>query len=453
MNTTSHSGTEFSKFKDYYIRECNECGICYKNCFAYKKTKYPIHKTLKNLFQNNLDKKNVKKIKKFLKSCTYCKSCQVSCINGLDLTERLTAIRFELFRLNRKYTWLPHNIPSIFERFINGKRLAHALMNLNNYLIPKINREKYNEYRKPKTRDIVFFTGCGIQMLENQYYTLLDIFIKFNLNFGLIEGLFDKSVCCGAVPFGLGKFGYGIFLLKNLVDEIKKFNTKKVMVYCASCYYGLKKLAPQLIEDYELEIIHAADYIAEILKKEKYEKLLGTPKAKSQLITIHDSCHLVHSGDVSSIRNLFSVLPNVIISEMKHHKENSICDLHCIFRELNNPLNLVLKKDILPIIDEAVESKANILCSLCPNCHAVLTIFGDGFASALGLTSKRIHVKNWVSILGEYLGIRKKDMLTYRLTHFITIPFKESGLWYLIQILKAFIRGYIGLKKPKDKKI
>ena len=43
--------TEFSKFKEYYIRECTECGICFKNCFAYKNTKIPIHKHLKNLFQ------------------------------------------------------------------------------------------------------------------------------------------------------------------------------------------------------------------------------------------------------------------------------------------------------------------------------------------------------------------------------------------------------------------
>ncbi|MFX1419430.1 MAG: (Fe-S)-binding protein [Promethearchaeota archaeon] len=453
MKNSNSIESEFSKFKEYYIRDCTECGICFKDCYVYANTKYPIYKYLKKLFQNNLDKKNVKKIKKFLKSCIYCKSCQKFCKNNIDLTERLTAIKFELFRLNRKFTWLPYNIPSFFAKFINGKRIAYTLMNLNNFLIPKRNRERFREYREPKTRDIVFFSGCGIQMLENQYYTLMDIFIKLNINFGLIEGLFNKHVCCGAVLFGLGKFEHGKFLLKNLVDEIKKFNVNKVMVYCATCYYGLKKIAPQLIEDYDLEIIHATDYIAEILKKDVKKKLLSIPKAKSQMITIHDSCHLVHGGDISSIRKLFATLPNIIISEMKHHKENSICDLYCIIRELKNPLNLLLKKDILPIIDEAVESNADYLCSLCPNCHAVLSIFGDGFPSALGLRNKRILVKNWVSILGEYFGIRKKDMLTYRLTHFITLPFKESGLWYLIQVLKAFIRGYIGLKEPKQIRI
>lgn len=452
MKASSSGSPEFSKFKEYFIRECSECGICYKKCYAYKKTKYPIHKYLKKLFQKNLDKKNVKKIKKFLKSCVYCKSCKLSCINGLDLTVRLTATRYELFKLNRNYTWLPHKIPSLFTKFIEGRRIAYTLMNLNNYMIPKTNREKFSEYRLPKSRDVIFFSGCGMQLLENQFYTFIETLIKLDINFGLIEGLYNKSVCCGAVQFGLGKFEYGIYLLKNLVDEIKKFNTKKVIVYCATCYYGLKKLAPQLIKDYDLEIIYAANFLSEIFTKKENNKMLSTLKAKSQLITIHDPCHLAHSGDVSSVRKLLSFLPGITISEMKHHKENSFCDLYCIIRELDNPLKLIVKKDILPIIDEAVDTKADILCSSCPGCHAFLTIFGDGFSSALGLTKKRIPVKNWVSILGEYLGIRRKDMLTYRLSHFIAIPFKESGLWALLQILKAFIRGYVGLKGPKVKR-
>ena len=452
MKTSSVSNTEFSKFKEYYIKECKECGICFKNCFAYKNTKYPIHKTLKSLFKNKLDKKNVNRIKKFLKSCLYCKSCQNSCKSGLDLSERLTAIKFELFKINRKYTWLPHNIPSIFGKFVNGRRIAYLLRNLNNYLIPWKNREKFDKYRAPETREVIFFSGCGIQLLEDHYYTLLEILIKLDLNFGLIEGSIDKPICCGAHLMDYGQFEHGIYLLNNLIDEIKKFNTKKVLVYCASCFYGLKKLAPQFIEDYDLEIIYAADYFAELLKKEENKELLNTLNIKSNVITIHDPCHLAHSGDTSSIRNLLSVLPKISISEMKHNKQNSICDLYCIFRELNNPLKLILKKNILPIIDEAVESNANVLCSLCPGCHAFLTIFGDGFTSALGLTKKRILVKNWVSIVGEYLGIRKKDMLNYRLSHFISIHFKESGLWYLLQILKAFIRGYVWLKEPKVKK-
>jgi Fe-S oxidoreductase len=286
-------------------------------------------------------------------------------------------------------------------------------------------------------------------MLENQYSTFLEILTKLDVNFGLIEGSFNKPVCCGVEFIEYGQFEHGTFLLNNLINEIKKFNTKKVMVYCATCYYGLKKLAPQFIEDYDLEIIFAADYIAELLKKEENKGLLNSFNLKSNVITIHDSCHLAHSGDTSSIRNLLSIIPNITISEMKHNKDETICDLYCIIRDLNNPLKLIMKKDILPIIDEAVESNADALCSLCPGCHTFLTIFGDGLSSSLGLTKKRIIVKNWVSILGEYLGISEKDMLYYRLSHFITIPFKDSLLWYLLQMLKAFVRGYIGLKEPR----
>lgn len=449
MKTKSIYQTGFSRFKDYYIKECKECGICFKNCFAYYNTKYPIHKIVKRLFKNNLEKKDGKRIKKFLNSCLYCKSCQTSCEYGLDLTERLVAIKFELYKLNNKYTWLPYKIPSFFGKFLDGRRLEYFIWNLNNYLIPRERREKYEKFRTSKTRDIVLFTGCGIEMLENQYYTLLDILIKLDLNFGLIEGSLGKPVCCGAEFFEFGQFDYGLYLLNNLINEIQKFNTKKVIVYCATCYYGLKKLAPQLIKNYDLQIIYAADYITDILRKEENKEFLNNNFIKSNVVTIHDSCHLAHSGDTSSIRNLFSILPRVKVSEMRHNKQNSICDLYCIIRALDNPLNLILRKDIMPIINEAIESNANTLCTLCPGCHAFISIFGDRYKSSHGVKKKRITIKNWVSILGEYLGIRRREMLDYRLSHPITIPFKESLTWYLLQILKAFVRGYIGLKEPR----
>ncbi len=127
MKTSPISSTEFSKFKEYYIKECKECGICFKNCFAYKNTKYPIHKTLKSLFKNNLDKKNVKRTKEFLKSCLYCKSCQNSCKNGLDVSERLAAIKFELYKIDRKYTCFLIIFLPYWENLLMGEDLHICL--------------------------------------------------------------------------------------------------------------------------------------------------------------------------------------------------------------------------------------------------------------------------------------------------------------------------------------
>jgi hypothetical protein len=171
---------------------------------------------------------------------------------------------------------------------------------------------------------------------------------------------------------------------------------------------------------------------------------LKMPDGKKQVLTIHDSCHLAHAGDTESIRNLISLLPGARISEMKHHKENAYCDAYQVLKALNNPLTLMLRDDIIPIIDEAVESGADALCSLCPGCHALLTIFGADFLTILGKKQRRIPIKNWVAILGEYLGIKRRDMLTYRFSHLLTFPFRLSGLWYLWQAFKALIYGFFG---------
>ncbi len=434
----------FSQFNKYYEKSCSECGYCFRNCYAFKKSKYPIYKDIKRLLSGQSTNKEVKKIRRFLKSCVYCKECQRRCKNGLDLTERMAAIKYALKQRVPNYVWLPNKVPLILGKLVNGKRYAYFVQYFVNELIPSKIREKYEEYREPKKRDIVFFSGCGIQALENQFYSLLESFRTLNINFGLIEGMYKKHVCCGAVLFDLGKFDYGLVMLKNLVNEIKKFGTKKVVVYCATCYYGLKRLAPQLIENYDLEVSYVTEYFANLLKDPKIKRSLATIE---QTITVHDSCHLALSGDISSVRNLINELPGAEISEMQHNKRNALCDASLMIAGSNNLFKPLYKKKYLPIVREAIDTQADVLCTLCPGCHAVLSIFGDGLLSNLDLKRKAIYVKNWASIFAEYLGININDRLTYRFTHLLTIPFKNSGAWYLWKAMKALVNGYIG-KKP-----
>lgn len=438
---------EFSEFIKKYISECKECGKCFERCYAYKKTNYPIFKHLKAFFEKRT---NYKKIKKFLNSCLYCKNCNNACVSGLDRPLLIPAIKFNLYKINTSYTWTPGNIPNILAKPIRSPRFYYFLRYLNQLIIPEESRSKFNDYRAPQNRDVVFFSGCGIQLLENQYYNILDILEKLNIDFGLIDGSYHGPICCGAIHFEIGNFKYGQFLLKNLIKQIKKFGTNKVIVYCATCYYSLKKLAPNLIKDYNLEIMHASEYIAEILKN-KEKKILKAPERENQVITIHDSCHLAHSGDTVSIRNLLSILPSTSISEMKHNKMHALCDAFLILRSLNNPFSFILNNHSLPIVDEALETKADILCTLCPGCHTIQTIFGNDIWTILGKKKQKIPIKNWVTILGEYLGIKRRDMLIYRFSHIISFPFKESGIWYLWQVLKAIINGYFGKRELPNK--
>jgi len=437
---------EFSKFKDTYLRECQQCGTCFARCDAYRRTKIPVFLYLKDFFESQ---SRSREIMKFLSACTYCKAHDEACVNKIDLSVLLPAIKFSLSRKYTWYTWGPPKTPLFAAKIIRSSRFHSFVRYLTYLLIPQEFRAKFEEYRKPRQREVVLFSGCGIQALENQYFTLLDIFKKLNLDFGLIEGAYQKPICCGAIHFEVGNFEYGRFLLTNLIEELKKFGTKKVIVYCATCYYCLKKIAPQLIEDFDFEIIHASGYLAELLKT-KRKGLLQAPKGKSIVFTIHDSCHLAHSGDTESIRNLLSRLPDSKIAEMKHNKKTAFCDAALLFRSLNNPFSLFSRSYTFPIIAEAIDSKADALCSLCPGCHTILTLFSSNIGAIMRGKTPKMPVMNWVSILGEYLGIKRRDMLTYRLSHLIASPFQESGLWFLWQALKAMVRGYFGKVTPSS---
>lgn len=437
----------FVKFKNLVIQECKSCNLCLKDCYAYQKTEFKLMKYLPKFFEEH---KYVKEVKEFINSCLYCKIHEHSCINSIDLSLLLPAIKSELKRIDPKFVWKPENTPQFLSKFLGSENFYRFWRNFNYQIIPQDFREKYEENRIPRKREVVFFSGCGIQMLENQYYILCDIFRKLYIDFGLIDGSYKKPVCCGAVHCEFGNFENGIYMLKNLVKEIKKFKTKKVIVYCATCYFGLNTLAPELLDYFDLEVVHATEYLSEYLKNHP-SLLPQLPNRLEKTYTIHDSCHLAHGtkGDTTSIRNLFSLLPKTKIIEMKHNKQNSLCDVYYVLMGLRNPFTFFLKKKKIPIIDEAIETDADILCSLCPGCHAVLSIFDSDIFSLLGKTNPRIPVKNWVSILGKYLGIEREDMLTYRFKHMITLPFRKSGLWYIWEAFKAIVRGYIGRKEPK----
>ncbi|MHA1281920.1 MAG: (Fe-S)-binding protein [Promethearchaeota archaeon] len=438
--------TKLGLFVKDLLESCKRCNLCFKDCYAFHKSNFRIMRVLPDFFK---DGKYTKEVREFLDDCLYCKAHEHSCKFGIDLTLLLPAIKEKLRRLDPEYLWVPPNVPKAMIKFLGSENFYRFWRNLNYYIIPKDFRRKFQANRIPKRREIVFFSGCGIQLLENQYYTLCEIFQKLDVDFGLIDGSYELPVCCGAVHCELGNFENGIYMLRNLVNQIKRFKTKRVVVYCATCYYGLKVLAPYFIEDYDLEVIHASTYLAEILKQKK-DIFQNKNSSKTISLTIHDSCHLAHGnhGDHSGIRELISLLPNYKIIEMKHNRQNSLCDLYYIIMALRNPLTFLFRKNKIYVIEEALDTNADILCSLCPGCHALLSIFGSDIFATLGLRPKPIQVRNWVQIVGKALGIEKKDMLTHRFTHIFSIPFKESGFWYILQVFKSIIRGFFGKKEP-----
>ncbi len=410
-------------------------------------TGFPLMKHITPFFRNN---EFIPEFREFLDNCFYCKKHEHACSRDIDLTLLLPAVKHHLSQFDPHYTWTPPNTVKILPKVLRSPHFYRFWRNLNSYIVPQHFRDEYAEFRMPQKREVVFFSGCGIQLLENQYYTLCAIMRQLGVDFGLIDGSYEKAVCCGAVHCTLGNFAHGTRLLRNLIRELHRFETRKVVVYCATCYFGLKVLAPQLLENYDLEVQHATGFLADVLARSTAPKL-AAPLGSRITCTIHDSCHLAHgpAGDTESVRKLLSLLPGVTLAEMTHCKNESLCDLSFLLRALKNPLKLFLRNDNIPIIGEALQTDADVLCSLCPGCHAILSIFGSNLWTTLGISIPRIPVQNWVSIVAGYLGISQRDMLTYRFAHLIAVPFRNSGLWYLWQVFKAFVRGFLGKREPK----
>ena len=179
---------EFSKFKDRYLRECQQCGTCFQRCDAYRKTKIPIFLYLKDFFQNQT---RSREIMRFLSACTYCKAHDNACVNHIDLSILLPALKFTLFKKYSWYTWAPANIPSFAAKFLRTPRFFYFVRYLTQLLIPREFRAKFEEYRRPKQRDVVFFFRLWHSSVRKPVFHHFGYFqevgYQFRINWGLIS--------------------------------------------------------------------------------------------------------------------------------------------------------------------------------------------------------------------------------------------------------------------------
>ncbi|NHI91127.1 MAG: (Fe-S)-binding protein [Candidatus Lokiarchaeota archaeon] len=339
------------------------------------------------------DSKYHLKISKWCYSCSFCARCNEICPRGVNRQEIKDFLKIELAKnhnnkiKNFGYLLIPPffnlNFPGMFPFF---KEYFKSIS-------PK--RSKFFERRSIKNsgqKDVVLFTGCGINALPDSLNSLFDIMSVLNIDYGILQGT-HKNACCGRIDLELGNWTNTEKLAKILIDELKRFKPSTVLVYCTSCYYMLKKVIPYYVP-YEFEVKHCTEYIGE-LKSEIQASIRQDMKVT---IAPFDSCHMRESKQFNGIRNCFKYA-GFQVKELKHSKSKSLC---CISGLLNNGVLNGLTLSNHPVLKEAKNIKdLNILTNLCTGCHLILSLYRHVGFNKFGY---RFEVENWPVTLSKAFG-------------------------------------------------
>lgn len=369
--------TEKQDWKDI-VHRCFRCGYCkfthdYSdfNCPSYKKYKFETYSTggrlwlIYGIISGEIPWSQG--IANVIYACSTCGNCSENCrfekFNDF-LVDIIEAARAEAV----KNGFCPERQMALLERTTNQEMY-------NPYGEPNSDNEDLKKkYDLPDEAEWVYFIGCTSNYRQkNLRDATLRFLKKANIDFTLI----DEHCCCSPI-IRTGQIDPVKEFINYNISQINNAGAKKVITSCAGCYRTLKKDWIKFGADYPFEIYHTVELVKQLLDEGK----LKFNSEYKKTLTYHDPCHIGrHMGIYEVPREVYKQIPGINFVEMKRNKENAWCCGAGGGVKIGYPdWALEISKERL---EEAKDTGATVLSSVCPFCRTNLSDSNDKFNTNL----------------------------------------------------------------------
>ena len=235
--------------------------------------------------------------------CSLCGMCDVSCRMGTDMEvyEIIHELRVKCVEDGKGP--MPAHKPVI-----------ESLKNYDNVWVQPRNRRGLwakgmnikNLAKKGETAEVLYFVGCSYSYsaeMKRIPQQTASLFQKAGVDFGILG---EKELCCASPIYMVGDQKLFEEYARKNIQMINDLGVKKVVMSCAGCFGIFNSKYPRLGEEMNFEVVHAENYLLELIKEGK----LKPKKTLPLQVTFHDPCH---TGRLAELR-----IPSHGI-ETKHH--------------------------------------------------------------------------------------------------------------------------------------
>lgn len=222
-----------------------------------------------------------------------------------------------------------------------------------------------------KVPEILFWVGCA-GSFDDRAQQITRSICKILQHVGMSYAVLGTEESCTGDPAKRAgnEFLFQMQAMAN-IEVLNAYEVKKIVTGCPHCFNTLKNEYPQLGGNYE--VIHHTQLIQQLIDEGKLKTQDGE-SFKGKRITYHDACYLGRGNNVyEAPRSALTVLDAELV-EMKRCRSNGLC---CgaggaqMFKEPEPG-----KKEIsTERIEDAIQTKAEIVASACPFC---MTMLRDG---------------------------------------------------------------------------
>jgi len=383
MSTSSESYTSLSEHlgerKDYFATTCTKCGDCVIACpivpFSPLKDKDPeqVAGELLGLVTQGVRGEDALA---WAACCTICGACIDHCPEGINPREMLYVA---------KNTAGVEGVTSdgLFTLMARGIKL---LANL------QMSSADYKRLTSPTGWgtpgvEVLFYYGCNVLRTPDILLTAVEILHRLGVRFGLLGGMGN---CCSVLQFRGADTAKAQKIENSTYDRWLSFDPQRVLLWCPSCEIQFLESGLRERRKPEFPIDHFTAYLVERLADLEHLYVNAVPKTA----VLHE-----HAGlDLGvNVRKLLSSVPGLKLVEIPQLKEHSYtCGIGSL--SLAPDAREEVHKQLL---ENVAAAGADVLITPDHGCHASLCEYEAGY---------EFEVKNFLSIIGEALGITHEDL-------------------------------------------
>jgi len=233
------------------------------------------------IMEGELDYKDSLELIEIIYKCTLCGACDIMCKFFMDM-EPLLIFKELRAKLIEEVKALPAH-----------KAIMDSVKSYDNvWMQPRTKRSTWakgldvKDISKEKA-EVLYYVGCTyaynaeLQRVARETVTILK---KAGVNLGILG---NEEVCCGSPVARIGDQKLFSKITKDNLEAFNNLGIDKVIVSCAGCYSTMKVDYPK-IDKMNFKVLHATEYIDQLIKEGKLELTKEVPLA----VTYHDPCHL-----------------------------------------------------------------------------------------------------------------------------------------------------------------